>query len=47
MFFEKQLEKRRLYIENALMEKVSRKKFASLKGLLCLDVEQLPKCGNN
>ena len=32
--FEKFLEKRRLYIENALMENCSRKKFATLKFLL-------------
>ena len=43
MYFEKFLEKGRLYIENALMEKCSRKKFATLKLLLGQDVEQLPK----
>ena len=41
MCFEKFLEKRRLYIENALMENCSRKKFATLKLLLGQDVEQL------
>ena len=44
MYFEKFLEKRRLYIENALMANCSRKKFAILKLLLGQDVEQLPKC---
>ena len=46
MYFGKFLEKRRLYIENALMEICSRKKFATLKLLLGQDVEQLPKYGN-
>ena len=46
MYFIKFLEKRRLYIENALMEKCSRKKFATLKLLLGQDVEQLPKYEN-
>ena len=46
MYFEKFLEKRRLYIENALMENCSRKKFATLKLLLVQDVEQLPKYEN-
>ena len=39
--FEKFLEKRRLYVENALMENCSRKKLATLKLLLGQDVEQL------
>ena len=43
MYFEKFLEKRRLYIENTLLENCSRKKFATLKLLLGQDVEQLPK----
>ena len=46
IYFEKFLEKRRLYIENALMENCSRKKFATLKLLLGQDVEQLPKYEN-
>ena len=46
MYFGKFLEKRRLYIENALMESCSRKKFATLKLLLGQDVEQLPKYEN-
>ena len=46
MYFEKLLEKRRLYIENALIENCSRKKFATLKLLLGQDVEQLPKSEN-
>ena len=46
MYFEKFLEKRRLYIENALMENCSRKKYAPLKLLLGQDVEQLPKYEN-
>ena len=46
MYFEKFLGKRRLYIENALMENCSRKKFATLKLLLGQDVEQLPKYEN-
>ena len=41
MYFEKFLEKRRLYIENALMENCSRKKCATGQ-----DVEQLPKYEN-
>ena len=40
MYFEKFLEKRGLYIENALMENCSCKKFATLKLLLGQDVEQ-------
>ena len=46
MYFEKFLEKRRLYIENALMEKCGRKKFATLRLFLGQDVEQLPKYEN-
>ena len=46
MYFEKFLEKRILYIENALMENCSRKKLATLKLLLDQDVEQLPKYEN-
>ena len=46
MYFEKFLEKRRLYIENALMENSGRKRFATLKLLLGQDVEQLPKYEN-
>ena len=42
MYFEKLLEKRRLYIENALMEICSGKKFATLKFLLGQNEEQLP-----
>ena len=42
IYFEKILQKRRLYIENALMEKCSRKTFDTLKLLLGQDVEQLP-----
>ena len=43
MYFEKFLEKRRLYIENALKENCNRKEFAELKLLLGQDVEQLSK----
>ena len=46
MYFEKFLEKRRLYIEIALMENCSRKKLVTLKLLLGQDVEQLPKYEN-
>ena len=46
MYFEKFLEKIRLYLENALMEKCSRKKLATIKLLVGQDVEQLPKYGN-
>ena len=46
MYFENFLEKRRLYLENALMENCSRKNFATLKMLLGQDVEQLPKYEN-
>ena len=44
--FQKLLEKRRLYIENELMENCSRKKFTTLKLLPGQDVEQLPKYEN-
>ena len=43
MCFEKFLEKRWLYIENALTENCSRKMFATLKLFFGQDVEQLPK----
>ena len=43
MYFEKLLEMRRLYFENAFLENLDRKKFATLKLLLGQDVEQLPK----
>ena len=43
MNFEKFLEKCRLYIENALMENCSRKKFATLKLVFGQDIEQFPK----
>ena len=46
IYFEKLTEKRRLYIENALMENCRRKKFASLKLLHGQDVKQLPKYEN-
>ena len=46
MYFEKFLEKLRLYLENALMENCSRKKFANLKLLVGQDVERLPKYEN-
>ena len=46
LYFEKFVEKRRLYIENALLEYCSRNKFATLKLLLGQDVEQLPKYEN-
>ena len=42
LFFEKLLEKRRLYIENAVMEDCGRRKFATLKFILDQDVEQFP-----
>ena len=43
MYSEKFLEKRRLYIENVLMENCSRKMFATLKLLLGQDVKQHPE----
>ena len=46
MCFEKFSEKRRLYIENSLMENCSPKKFATLKLLLGQEVEKLPKYEN-
>ena len=46
LYFVKFLEKRRFYIENALMENGSGKKVATLKLLLGQDVEQLPKHEN-
>ena len=46
MYFEKFLEKRRLYIENTLMENCSRKKISILNLLLGQNVEQLPKYEN-
>ena len=46
MYFEKFLERRRLYKKNALRENCSRKKFAKLKLLLGQDVEQLTKYEN-
>ena len=46
MYFEKFLEMRRLFIENALMENCSRKNCTTLKLLLGQDVEQLLKYEN-
>ena len=43
MYFEKFIEKHRLYIENALIKNCSRNKFAIIRLLLGQDVEQLPK----
>ena len=43
IYFEKPFEKRRLYIENALIENCGRKKLANSEWLLGQDVEQTPK----
>ena len=47
MYFGKFLEKRRLYIENAVMENFGRKKVANLKLIIGQDVEQFPIYENN
>ena len=46
MYFETFLQKRRLFIENALMKNCSGRKFATLKLFFGQDVDQLPKFEN-